>query len=679
MRPMSSSVSSFTKNMKIGNSEKCVFTDEEIEELTYAKCKDLNIDLRERMILKFKEYCKAKCNNRNVDFSECNIGMFSTKVLAIILYSTDRIARLNLSKNKIGDKGLALICDSISSSTSLVCLNITSNSITPKGGDYLFSMLIHQKSLIEVNASSVEGINRNRISFEGLTKIEHVLKHNSYIEFLNLSGNSIKNKGFKYIINGLNDNTNLTALDISHNDFDSVGFVANLEYIRITKIMDLNLSNNPIHNDGLIKLTDSLKCFPNIRKLNISNCNIKFKGFNYLLLHLQNIKRIDTLNISGNNLNSDNFEDIKPFFVVFGLKHINMSKCCLKDYSSYVLGECLMLNESIKYINLSENKISDKGFKSFVQLFSKNNTLEFFDVSKNAISDISAKECINNIRYNRTLKHISFYDNQLQNESGSSFVELLVHNKTLQTVNVGFNRIQMKCINEINKRLKENIQKQKEKYLPNLVKEIEGLRVDPEEFTYLEHKINIENSNYQNLQVKLEEDNIQYPQMKEKEKEHMEKFVELKKKSENDLIEIDENLKKILTEIKVQQNSFIRQSKDLREAIEYLKVQINQKKKEYDENYSAQNKGKIENELEINKVTNLLKMQEEKTALAELSRNSLKNDLNKKKAQYDSLGKTVFIKKAITTKSKSPKNMNISVGNSTTNLRQKSTKLVNVK
>ena len=205
------------------------------------------------------------------------------------------------------------------------------------------------------------------------------------------------------------------------------------------------------------------------------------------------------------------------------------------------------------------------------------------------------------------------------------------------------------------------------------------MRVDPEEFTYLEHKINIENSNYQNLQVKLEEDNIQYPQMKEKEKEHMEKFVELKKKSENDIIEMDESLKKILTEIKVQQNSFIRQSKDLREAIEYLKVQIIQKKKEYDENYSAQNKEKMENELEINKVTNLLKMQEEKTALAELSRNSLKNDLNKKKAQYDSLGKTVFIKKSVTIKSKSPKNMNISVGNSTTNLRQKSTKLVNVK
>ena len=82
---------------------------------------------------------------------------------------------------------------------------------------------------------------------------------------------------------------------------------------------------------------------------------------------------------------------------------------------------------------------------------------------------VEVKECINNIRYNRTLKHISFYDNQLQNESGSSFVELLVHNKTLQTVNVGFNRIQMKCIDEINKRLKENVQRQKEKYLPNLV------------------------------------------------------------------------------------------------------------------------------------------------------------------------------------------------------------------
>ena len=680
MRPMSASVTSFTKNMHINEYEKCVFSDDEIEQLTYAKCKDLNIDFREKMVMKFKEYCKTRCNNRHVDFSECNIGIYCTKILSVILLHSDRIARLNLSKNNIGDKGLMLICDSIQYSTSLICLNVTSNSITPKGGDYLLKSLVNQKSLIEINVSSLEGINRNRISYEGLSRMEMVLKRNVFIECLHIAGNSIKNKGLRLIINGLNENTTLTLLDISHNDIDSNGFIVNMDHLKSTKILDLNMSNNPIQNEGVIKFTDCLKSFPNIKKLNLSNCKIAFKGLYYLLLNLQNVKRIDTLNISNNDISSDNFEDLKPFFVVFGLKYLNMSKCSLKDYSAYVLGECLILNESIKHVNISDNKISDKGFKSYIHLFSKNSTIEYFDVSKNSISDISARECINNIRYNRSLRNINFYDNQLQNESGTALAELLVHNKTLRHVNVGFNRIQVKCIEEINRRLKANALKQKERYLPNLVKEIESLRIDPEEFLFLEHKINEENRNYESLQVKLKEDNEQYPAMKVKEKEYVEKYLIEKKEGEVQLAEAEDALKKVLTDIKVQQNSFIRQNKDLREAIEYLKEQIVIKKKQYDDKFSEQNKEKRHYEIELEQVRNTLKLFQEKTALAELSLQSLKNDLSRKQSQYESLSRSPnLIKKSITTKGRSPKSTLNSVGASTTNLKRISSKVINHK
>jgi hypothetical protein len=51
-----------------------VFTDKEIENLAINKCKDIGIEVRNNMIYKFKELCKAKCKNRKVDFSQNNLG-----------------------------------------------------------------------------------------------------------------------------------------------------------------------------------------------------------------------------------------------------------------------------------------------------------------------------------------------------------------------------------------------------------------------------------------------------------------------------------------------------------------------------------------------------------------------------------------------------------------------------
>ena len=122
------------------------------------------------------------------------------------------------------------------------------------------------------------------------------------------------------------------------------------------------------------------------------------------------------------------------------------------------------------------------------------------------ISDVSAKEFLRNIKYNRALKSLNLYDNQLKNDSGTILVDLLITNKVLKYINVGFNRIQMKLIEEINRRLKINAQKQKSKFLPNLIKQINSLQTDPEEFMNIGIKIKEENANFKLLQEKLKED-----------------------------------------------------------------------------------------------------------------------------------------------------------------------------
>lgn len=633
MRPMSASISSFTKNMKLGTNEEDVFTSEEVTALTKAKCADLNIELREKMTYKFNEYCKSKCKNRMVDFTECNMGIYCTRIIADILFNSERIARLNLTKNNIGDKGVEIIANAIRDSTSLISLNVTSNSITYKGGRKLMNVLIVQTSLIDVNISSKEGINRNRISFEGLAEIEEVLSKNPYIEFLNLSSNSIKNEGLKLIVSGLNHNSTLHSLDVSHNDINSAGIITALDKVKLSKLIELNLSGNPIGNEGLIKLTESLKNFQVLKKLNLSSCQIEFKGASYLLMDLQNKKRIDSVNLSGNDIRSERFEQIKPFFSVFGIKYLNLSRCSLGNQCTFILGECLMINESIKRIDISDNKISDKGFKSFVPLLSKNNVIESFDASKNFITDVTAKDFISNIKYNRALKSLNLYDNQLKNESGTVLVELLITNKNLKYINVGFNRIQMKLIEEINRRLKMNAQKQKSKFLPNLIKEIKSLETDPEEFVNLEAKIKQEKINYHLLEAKLKEDNEQFPKMKIEEKKKVEDLIAQNIQLQSEIEKINSALAQVALEIKKAKTALTYKSHDLENKIENEQEEIEKLIKVKEGLLIEQSKNKTSYDCEIASVMNKAKLSKEKVDLAEISLKSLTYDLNKKKAK----------------------------------------------
>ena len=133
MRPMSSSISTFRKNMVLTEDrDYYIFDDNEIRKLTIAKCKDLGIDVRNNMIFKFKELCKTKCKNRQVDFSQCNLGYYTCQIISKIVLRQDRIAVLNLSKNNIGNKGAELLANAIKDTVTLVALDITSISFKPK-------------------------------------------------------------------------------------------------------------------------------------------------------------------------------------------------------------------------------------------------------------------------------------------------------------------------------------------------------------------------------------------------------------------------------------------------------------------------------------------------------------------------------------------------------------------
>ena len=401
MRPASSSINTFLKKMKYNLKENIpIFTEEEIITFANAKCKDIGIELRDNILYKFKDFCKLRCKNRVADLSDSFFGINSMKFLVGILYNNDRISRLNLAKNNFGDEGIELLINAVKDSISLVSLDISSNGISYKGGQQIFKIFLNQQSIIDLNLSSHEGINRNRLTARGIKNITKYLEKNYFIQTLNLSGNSLKNEGFDLICKGLNNNISLLNLNLSNNDIRDTGIRHSLNKINTTKLFSINLSNNPILDDGLILFTNSLRHFPELRIIRISNCGIEFKGFKELLKILQSVRRVETLDVSNNRLTNDRFDELKPCFCSFGIKFLNMSRCHLGDDGAYHIGECLILNETIKNINLSHNKISDNGFKSFVYLFNSNETIESFDISSNFITDVTMKDFLASIEYN---------------------------------------------------------------------------------------------------------------------------------------------------------------------------------------------------------------------------------------------------------------------------------------
>ena len=558
------SLNFYIKTLASEKVEGRVMSNEEIFLLLKAKCKDIGINFRENMYFKFKEFCNAKCNNRVADFSECNFSLNSIRIISIILLDTNRLSRLDLTRNNIGDLGVEILVNSLKNTNSLLYLNLSSNSITHKGGQNIFNSFINQQSIIDLNLSSLEGSNRNRITGLGMQDIPIYLNHNYFIEKLNLSGNSIRNEGFILICQGLQKNQTLQSLDISNNSINEKGVKKGFEIISTYKllgsIINFNISNNPLTNTGLEIIASNLKYLPNLVSLNISFCGFDFKGLQIILKTIQHMKKMDNLNVAGNNFKSDNLFALKEYFAVFGIRYLNMSRCLLGDRGGYYLGECLSVNDTLKYLNLSANNISDLGFKGIATIFKFNKCLEYFDCSCNFISNNSAREFFKNLESNITLKSVNFHDNQLNDEICGDIMNTLEINSCLIHINLSVNRIQIKTIDDINKKLKLNSEKRKTNIVPEIEKNIRDLEFKPEQFQTLS-KIIVEKKNWLKLSYKkLKEEDKSYKITIGKEKENLQKE--------------KINLEKVKKERKIAENAI----KEICKEIE--KNNIEQRKKE---------------------------------------------------------------------------------------------------
>ena len=307
-----------------------------------------------------------------------------------------------------------------------------------------------------------------------------------------------------------------------------------------------------------------------------------------------------------------------------------MSKCSLGNESTFILGECIVGNETIKKLNISENKITDAGFKSFVPIFSNNNVIESFDCSVNFISDLTAKDFIKNLKFNRALKRINFFDNQLKNEMGNLFIEILESNKCLININLIYNRVQMKKIDEINRILKLINEKQKSKFLPNLIRDIKGLQFNPELFSFYTQSIQNRKNQQEVLYKKVREDDRYFSKLLNKEKKRIEIKVQEMKNIQDQIVECQKQIKDVREKYEKLHKKIRQHEDDLNEKIEEenKKLKDIKSKNDFLEAEFISTKKDLENV--IIETKDKYKLSQDKLNLAKKSYKSMTDEIKRK-------------------------------------------------
>ena len=118
------------------------------------------------------------------------------------------VTELNISSNKIGDKGIALISAALQTNTTMTELNISGCNISDDGAESLARALTVNKTLQELNVSC------NNISDTGIAHIPTALRTNNTLKKLLIGGGTTTDEGALSLAAALTANSSMEYLEL---------------------------------------------------------------------------------------------------------------------------------------------------------------------------------------------------------------------------------------------------------------------------------------------------------------------------------------------------------------------------------------------------------------------------------------------------------------------------------
>ena len=426
---------------------------------------------------------KNVSNLVTINLSHTYITDEAADELATVLLHNTSLQNIDLSYNNLSTSDAIKIFKGMKNISRLEAINISHNMITDEAADELANVLSHNNDLEIFYMSS------NCFSSEGCIKIMNGMSNTLYLKKTDISCNQITHKAAGSIATFLSRSSKLEELILNCNDFQKsylferfkseklIKFHVSFALLEVddiatvlmhnTELEDLNLSNNELLSDGIIRICLTMKNILNLKRIDIShnwitgeaaddianilsqNTNLQelYLSNNYLQSHgivtmfnrMSTVSKITHLDISSNRITDEAADEIADFLLHnSNLKVLDLSNNLIQAAGARIIfGKST--NYSLKKLNVSLNAVDDEAADIVASFLSQNPSLGEFDVSKNDLQAIGAVKIFKAIQSCPNICKVNMSNNRISDEAGDEIAYVLSTVTKLQEVDLDCN------------------------------------------------------------------------------------------------------------------------------------------------------------------------------------------------------------------------------------------------
>lgn len=336
--------------------------------------------------------------------------------------------RLQLRSCGVISTGFTAITNGLTSNRTLEYLDLSGNSIVE-------SLSVFMEVVKKMNSLKVLKLKACNINSEVIKEIALTLNENTNLTFLDISHNPIKRTGLARFFEALNpDNTCISTLGLEHihlDDEDEEGIRRLSRFLLMSKsITNLTLRSNNLSEKDIKEILTSLKESVSLRKLNLGKTGITEETAKDIGAYLISSKcQLSSLSLSDNSINSTALK-----YIVEGLsKNISLTSLDLNNNS--LSGEdAINLLYTIRTIQKERSDVvlskSRQGLSSKLikKLDIGNNTL----LGKRFVVELTKMIAENSL----LLQELNVSNIGMEGKEGHSFLEAVKKNNFLASLNI---------------------------------------------------------------------------------------------------------------------------------------------------------------------------------------------------------------------------------------------------
>ena len=321
-----------------------------------------------------------QCCSNLVQLNMCNNGITDEEApaLALVLSSNSKLQELDISHNSLKPKGIIKIFEKLNIS-HLNKLNVSNNVIGEQGADTVGSFLSKNVKLKELD------IGCNNLNKSGTKLLCKRITNLSNLSKLKIDGNNIAHIAVDYVTEVLLCNMKLEEIDISDNNLLAAGTVLIFNGMKnIFTLRNVNISHNWITYEAADSIAGVLSQNIHLRKLYLAKNHLGTNGIIALCKGMSNILYLTHLDMSCNKITDEAAHDIAAILIHNPeLKELDLSNNLMQTPGVTIVCKAIRILTNLSKLNISNNNITDEAIWDLAIVLSKMKPLEEFILNYN--------------------------------------------------------------------------------------------------------------------------------------------------------------------------------------------------------------------------------------------------------------------------------------------------------